>query len=451
VTELQRLLVTGDIVLRDRILRDGFVLIEGERIIGVFGTPPSHERRTTVLDFSGKYVVAGLVDSHVHTQSSSLEGFGRASRGAAVGGVTTIIDMPFDSSAPVRSEARFIEKTREIETDSIVDVGLFATIGKDGDLSEVDALVALGACGFKLSMQEGDPARLPRLSLATLYRVFDRLAPKGVPIVIHAENEDLLNWFRRGQTNTDLAAHGRSRPLITETVAIAEALELALGTGARVHIAHVTHPHGFELITAFTEMGARVSGELCVHYLALTDEDDVARLGPRAKVNPPLRDTRAREGLWHELRLGRVATISSDHAPWPAPAKARPMLEASPGVPGLETLVTVLVTESLNRGFDIADTLSYVTWRPARLFGLDNRKGSLEVGKDADFCVLELGQTETVDGSQSHSVARWSAFDGREVSVRVVRTFLRGKEVARDGRVTGEGGGGEWLGRTVNG
>jgi allantoinase len=444
----QRLLVTGDIVLRDHVLRDGFLLVEGDRVQGVSATAPTHELGTTILDCSGKYVVAGLVDSHVHAQSSSHEGIGRASRGAAVGGVTTMIDMPFDSSEPVRSGARLLAKGREVEAESIVDVGLYATIGMDGDLSEVDALVELGACGFKVSMQEGDPTRLPGFSLPLLYRMFDHLAPTGVPIIIHAENQELLDWFRREQVVTAIDAHGRSRPLVTETVAIAEALELALTTGARVHIAHVTHPHGFELIRAFSEMGAVVSGELCVHYLVLTDEDDVARLGPRAKVNPPLRDVAAREGLWAQLQSGCVATISSDHAPWPSPAKDRPMMEASPGVPGLETLVSVLVTESQTRGIDLAEILSYVTWRPARFFGLD-RKGSLEAGRDADFCVLELGDSMTVDRSASYSVAQWSPFDGREVSARVVRTFVRGREIARDGKVTVEPGGGKWLRRAV--
>lgn len=444
----QRLLVIGDIVLRDHILRDGFLLVEGDRVQGVFATEPSHEVGTTVLDCSGKYVVAGLVDSHVHTQSSSHEGLGRASRGAAVGGVTTMIDMPFDSSEPVRSGARFLAKGREVEAESIVDVGLYATLGMAGDLSEVDALVELGACGFKVSMQEGDPTRLPRLSLPLMYRVFDHLAPTSVPIIIHAENQELLDWFRREQEVTAIGAHGRSRPLIAETVAIAEALELARTTGARVQIAHVSHPRGLELIRAFSEMGARVSGEVCVHYLVLTDEDDVARLGPRAKVNPPLRDVAAREGLWTQLQRGCVATISSDHAPWPAPAKERPMLEASPGVPGLETLASVLVTESQRRSIELADILSYVTWRPAQFFGLD-RKGSLEAGKDADFCVLELGGSTTVDASASYSIAQWSPFDGREVSARVVRTFVRGREIARDGRVTVETGGGKWLRRFV--
>ena len=442
-------MVRGDLVLKDRIVENGAVAIEGERIAAVFEHADAADAEQ-ILDFSGRYVVPGLVDTHVHTGSMVTEGIARATAAAAAGGVTTVVDMPYDTPQPTTDIAILRDKVAHVQAEALVDVGLYGTMKKTGGHGALDPLLEEGVCAFKFSTFESDPNRFPRIADGDLLDAFEQLADSQVPIVLHAENEEIITSRlakARAAGETDNAAHGRSRPVVSETAAVAVALELAHWSGARLHVAHVTHPHGFELIDSYRQRGAHVSGETCVHYLALTDEDDVEKLGPLAKVNPAIRDARAREGLWRSLLAGRIATVSTDHAPWPLERKQPPMLDAASGIPGLETFLPVLWTEAVRRGADLPFVLGYVTWRPAEVFGLAHRKGSLEPGKDADLAVFDARSPWRFDASKSHSSAKWSPFDGREFVGRVEAAFLRGRQVARGGEVLVDRGYGTWLRR----
>ena len=175
------------------------------------------------------------------------------------------------------------------------------------------------------------------------------------------------------------------------------------------------------------------------HYLVLS-ERDVAELGPIAKVNPPIRDEQSREDLWRALQDGRIATISTDHAPWPIEKKQSSMLRASPGAPGLETLLAAIFTEGEKRGVALPELLGYLTWRPAEIFGLGDRKGQLAVGMDADLTVFDARTPHRYDAAQSLCSAKWSPFDGREFAGRVVATYVRGEIVFEDGSLVGEPG-----------
>ena len=443
------LLVRGDLVLKDRIVKDGGLGVTGERVAAVIEHPDGAEA-AEVLDFSGRYVLPGLVDTHVHTGSTLSEGITRATAAAAAGGVTTVVDMPYDTPQPTTDVEVLRQKVARVEAEAVVDVGLYGTMKKSAGHDALDPLLEEGVCSFKFSTFESDPNRFPRIADGDLYAAFEQLAASQVPIVVHAENEEIVGSRLAGARaagEADNAAHGRSRPVVSETAAEALALELAYWTGARLHIAHVTHPRGFELIDWYRQKGARVSGETCVHYLALSDEDDVRRLGPLAKVNPPIRDAGVREGLWRDLLGGRIATVSTDHAPWPLERKQPPMLDSSSGIPGLETFLPVLWTEAVRRGADLPAVLGHVTWRPAELFGLGRRKGSLEPGKDADFAVFDTRRPWTFDAGKSHSSAKWSPFHGREFAGRVEAAFLRGRQVAREGEVLANPGYGVWLRR----
>jgi allantoinase len=440
------LLVRGDLVVPDGVLWGGSLAVAGERIVGVLGPDAGVAARRHV-DATGRYVLPGLVDTHVHTLSSPAEGVAAATAAAAAGGVTTIVDMPYDAPGPVNNRERLAEKIRDVTAHAHVDVGLYGTVAKVDGLEALPDLVSGGVLAFKFSLFETDPVRFPRIADGDLEGAFSALAEPGIPIVLHAELQEVIERLlvlHRGQD--DPRVHARTRPVVSETGAIAKALELALWTGARVHVAHVTHPHGFQMLDWYRSRGARVSGETCVHYLALS-EDDVVELGPIAKVNPPIRDREAREGLWEELRAGRIATVSTDHAPWPLEAKRRPMLQAASGIPGLETFLPVLHSELVRRGLPIERLAEVACAAPARLFGLEGRKGKLAVGRDADFVVFDPAAEWRFDASRSRSSARWSPFHGRTLRGRVCSTFVRGREVFDGERVTAEAGCGRWLRR----
>ncbi|HXM58179.1 MAG TPA: amidohydrolase family protein [Candidatus Dormibacteraeota bacterium] len=436
----------GDLVLPGRVLRGGALAVRDGRIADVF-EPGVAVDAAEVRDYAGRYVLPGLVDTHVHTLSTPAEGIARATAAAAAGGVTTIVDMPYDSPEPVIEAGRFREKVAQVREQAHVDVGLYATIAKIDGVEAIPELVAAGPLAFKLSLYETDAHRFPRIADGDLLAAFEALAASDLPIVLHAELQEIVDRLvARGLAagEDDPAAHGRSRPVVSETAAVVKALELACWSGARVHVAHVTHPHGFRLIEYYRTLGARVSGETCAHYLALS-EDDVAALGPIAKVNPPIRDASAREGLWADLWAGRVATISTDHAPWALEAKRRPMLRAASGIPGLETFLPVVFTEAMARRFPLPDAVELVAGRPADVFGLGARKGRLVPGLDADLAVLDAREPWTFDAEQSLSSARWSPFHGRRFAGRVEATFLRGRPVYESGRLLAEPGTGRWL------
>jgi allantoinase len=443
------LLVRGDLVLPDRVVRDGAVAVRAGRIAAVLA-PGADVEAAEVRDYRGRLVLPGLVDTHVHTGSWPGEGIASATAAAAAGGVTTVVDMPYDEPEPVIEAGRLREKAARVREQAHVDVGLYATIARVDGVEAIPELLAAGPLAFKLSLYETDPRRFPRIADGDLLAAFEALAGSGVPVVLHAELQEVVDRLlaralAAGQED-DPYAHGRSRPVVSETAAIAKAVELARWSGARVHVAHVTHPDGFRLLELHRGLGAHVSGETCVHYLALS-ERDVAALGPIAKVNPPIRDAGAAEGLWADLRAGRVATISTDHAPWPLEAKQRPMLHAASGMPGLETFLPVLLTEAEARRFPLPGVVELAAGRPADLFGLGGRKGRLLPGLDADLAVFDARRPWTFDAARSLSSARWSPFDGRELAGRVEATFLRGRLVYEDGRLVAEPGTGRWLRR----
>ncbi len=444
-------LATGDLVLADRIVEGGTVAVAGGKIAGVFeaGESPSGP---VVRDYSGRYILPGLVDTHVHASSVEPETIESSTGAAAAGGVTTIVDMPYDRAAPVMGIDRLREKVETVQAEAIVDVGLYGTMPKVDGVGVLDELVEGGVCAFKFSLFEYDAHRFPRIADGDLVAAFEKLSASGVPIVLHNELQEIVDYALAQLLDTpaenDPLAHGLSHPPVSETAASVKALDFAYWTGARLHLAHCTHPHTFRLIDVYRQLGADVSGETCAHYLVLS-ERDVAELGPIAKVNPPIRDEQAREDLWRALQDGRIATISTDHAPWPIEKKQSSMLRASPGAPGLETLLAAIFTEGEKRGVALPELLGYLTWRPAEIFGLGDRKGQLVVGMDADLTVFDARTPHRYDATQSLCSAKWSPFDGREFAGRVVATYVRGEIVFEDGRLVGEPGSGEWLRRTA--
>jgi len=440
------LLIRGDLVLPDRVLAGGALAVREGRVAGVLG-PGAAVDATVVHEYPGRYVLPGLVDTHVHTLSAPTEGIARATAAAAAGGVTTIVDMPYDSPEPVIEAGRFREKVAQVREQAHVDVGLYATIARVDGVEAIPDLLAEGPLAFKLSLYETDPRRFPRIADGDLLAAFQALAGADLPVVLHAELQEVVDRLlarelEKAEDEPD--AHARSRPVVSETAAVVKALELACWAGARVHVAHVTHPRGFRLIEVYRELGGRVSGETCVHYLALASED-VLRLGPLAKVNPPVRNAVARAGLWEHLRAGHVAAVSTDHAPWPLEAKQRPMLRAASGVPGLETFLPVMFTEARARDLPLPDLAEAIAGRPADLFGIGDRKGRLAPGLDADVAVLDARAPWTFDAGRSLSSARWSPFHGRELAGRVEATYLRGRLAWRDGELLAEPGTGRFL------
>ena len=425
-------LVRGTIVTSTEIIRDGWVAIMGERIaaVGTGEAPPA----ATVLDYTGKLVLPGLVDGHMHTSSAiGWPGIEGATRSAAAGGVTTCVDMPYDVPQAVTDAGVLAEKIGWVDRTAHVDVALYGTIAKHGGVGAIAGLAAGGVCSFKLSTYEYDPVRFPRIDHPTMVEAFAAIARTGLPVSVHNEDQELVERLTaeaRAAGQTDAIMHCRTRPPLAETLADNEIFEIGLATGAHVHIAHSSVARGFAIAEAFRAMGGRATGEACIQYLCMTEED-LVRLGGRGKCNPPFRTAAEVERMWAALAAGQVAYVSTDHAPWPADRKGfADIFACGAGLVGLQSFAPLMYTLLDGRGLSPTVMATYCAERPARHHGLDGRKGVIAPGKDADLLVLEPGRF-TFDEAQiqDRPELRWSPYHGRPLRARVAATLLRGQVV----------------------
>src|SRR6185437_16201596 len=200
-----------------------------------------------------------------------------------------------------------------------VDMALYGTITKTGGVGAIAGLAAAGISAFKLSTYEYDAVRFPRIDHPTMVAAFAEIAKTGLPVALHNEDQELVERLTaeaRAAGRTDPIMHCRTRPPLAETMADLEIFEIGLETGAHVHIAHSSLARGFAIAETFRDMGAKASGEACIQYLCMT-EDDIVRLGGRGKCNPPFRTAEEVERMWQALLDGKIAYVSTDHAPWP--------------------------------------------------------------------------------------------------------------------------------------
>jgi allantoinase len=411
--------------------RSGEIGVRGGRIVTVAAPGEVVARRR--IDVGSAYLLPGMIDAHVHCLSEPGEGVRAATTAAAAGGVTTIIEMPYDSSGPINSVERLQRKQEMVAREAMVDVALLATVRPDGGWKEAAALVDAGACGFKISLFDTDEYRFPRIDDAELLDVFSAIAKTGVPVCVHAENNEIIKTLiqrSRELGTTEPLDHLKSRPSVSETQGVLTAIETVFWTGVKLHLCHVSLPRSVELVERFSDDRLDVSIETCPHYLTLTS-DDMATQGGRLKVNPPIRNEQARIGLWQCLRDGSIDVIASDHAPWPIQFKTNAVIfDNHSGAPGVETIFPIVLSaaEAIdNETFDRA--LDAMTVRPAERFGLGHRKGQLLPGFDADIAVFDPDAEWLIDETKLHSNAGWSPFHGRTIKGRITMTMVRGMVV----------------------
>lgn len=430
----------------------GRILVSEGRIADLLeGEPRAGEARTSI-DAGDALLLPGAIDCHVHSGSHPGEGIAALTRSAAAGGVTTVVDMPYDAGAPVVDPATFADKNARVAREALVDVALLGTVRPGTGAGDVGPLVEAGVVGFKLSLFCTDAERFPRIPDDQFLEVLAAIGEAGSIACVHAENEEVIKPLiarARAAGESEPRAHPRSRPPVSETQAVLTALEYAHETGAPLHLCHLSLPRSVELATSFRADGTTVSVETCPHYLCFSEED-MDRLGGRLKINPPVRSGECMAGLMDHLLDGAVDVVASDHAPWPLSDKTHPVIfDNHSGAPGVETLLPVLATrlfESSGRPADLARLLSAA---PARLFGLSH-KGSLELGMDADITALETGGSFLVDESRLHSNAGWSPYHAMTLSARVALTISRGEVVWDGERLSGSPGRGRLVSREVS-
>ncbi len=406
------------------------------------------------IDATGLVVLPGLVDAHVHFNEpgrADWEGWEAGTRGAAAGGVTTVLEMPLNAHPPTTTVEAFDAKCAVASKKALVDFGLWGGMVPE-NLGDLEALHRRGVVGFKAFMSDSgidDFHRVPDGVLAIGLKTAARL---NAIVGVHAESQELVERLSGAERahGTDRLSWCRARPPGAEVEAIRRLLVCMRGAGrnARVHVVHVSCAEGLAEVDAARRKGFAITAETCPHYLAFT-EDDFARIGPALKCAPPIRDEATRSALWQEVLAGRVDLIGSDHSPCPAADKEKgndDVWKAWGGVAGIQATLPVLMTDGVQaRGLSFERIAHLTATAPAQVFGLYPRKGAIAVGADADFALVDPTQQWTFDSDQLQTRSGVSAYLGRKFTGRVVRTIVRGKTVFADGEIVGAAGWGRFV------
>jgi allantoinase len=432
------LLFYGNAVTPIGILEDAFIAVE-DGIITDISSQTQNAKQT--IGARGSYLLPGGIDTHVHSHSSAHkpEGWKRISQCAAKGGVTMIVDMPYDSPEPTITPEILQRKVEALERESVVDVALYGTMSKHDGIIQLQPLIDAGVAAFKFSTYETDPARFPKISNGDIVKAFEVLEKTNLPICFHAEDGDIVDplvqeLYSRGEAEPHL--HAASRPPVSEMTSVASLLEMARGTSVKLHIVHLTVPEGFDLLGYYRNLGVDVSAETCIHYLLL-DDSEFAKQRGFVKCNPPLRTHAMLEGLWQKIFENKISFITTDHAPWAPELKDKPnIFDNKSGLSGLETLLPLLYHEGVTRrGLSIKNFVSLISTNPAKRFNLYPRKGVLQIGSDADITVLDPRDSFTVLNQDTFSVAAHTPYDGWTLNGRITHTFVRG-QLVYDGEQT---------------
>jgi allantoinase len=439
--------VRGKIIDAESITEDGWLAVRDGKIAARgLGAPPTARES---VDARGLSILPGAVDGQVHSGSQrDQEGLGRASRAAAAGGITVMVDMPYDDPEPVASRLQLDAKIVEAERDCHVDVALFGTINEKCGIDAIPGLIEGGVCAFKFSTFEAAPQRFPRLYEDEMYEAFTRIAPSGLACGIHNQMQELTRrsverMAAAGDTGWD--AFMRAHTPLIENLATTLIYEVGAETGARAHVVHASTARSFEVCSLYRRAGYAATIETCVQYLMLNHEDHTRRFGAKTKHYPPIRPKSEVDRLWTHIAGNDCTFISSDHVSWGLERKSDPnVFRNSSGGPGLETLLPAFWTGCEKHGISPTMVVRQLCRNPARHFLLDDRKGSLNVGADADIVLLKP-EVYPFDPSHSLSAVQWSSFEGMEFTARVYATYCRGRLVYDGDKIVNAAGDGRFL------
>lgn len=441
----ERVLLDGEFAPAEVGVRGGIVA----RIAPV-GTGLEGARSVRLAD--DEVLIPGLVDTHVHVNEpgrTEWEGFATATRAAAAGGVTTIIDMPLNSIPPTTSVTALAVKRAAAEGRVFVDVGFWGGLVPDNG-ADLLPLVAEGVFGFKCFLVDSGVDEFPPVTVEAMERAMRVLAEARSLLIVHAEDADVIERAPSAHTR-DYADFLASRPRAAEHAAISAVIEASRRTGARAHILHLSSADALASIAWAKHDGVRISAETCPHYLVLAAED-VAPGATAYKCCPPIREASNRDELWRGLAAGVIDFVVSDHSPAPAELKLAgdgDFAEAWGGIASLQLGLPIVWTEARHRGIRLERVVEWMSAAPARRVGLAS-KGAIAEGRDADLAVVAPDEAFTVDAAALEHRHPITPYDGRELVGVVRATYLAGEPVDRTAprgrllrRAESEGGAGD--------
>jgi dihydroorotase (multifunctional complex type) len=435
----------GSLVLPDRII-EGTLSFAEEKIVAISQDLPAHPG--DVLDLRGHYILPGLIEVHGHLREPGLEhkeDIPHGTRAGLAGGYTTVFDMP-NVRPPTTTVARVHDQIQRYTGRSYTDfaINMGAALQDIDELRRIDPALITGVKIFTAG-HATTPTTIPLLS--DIARIFEILGQRGLMALVHAENQDLVNYFTHryrdelGRTDPEVWSEARNRCVVLTSAL--EMIALAGQFGVKLYLLHLSTREEFAALEFGRQIGVDVAGEIAAYQLAF-NTSDYQRYGNLINVAPALRSPEEQRSLWELLRSGNIDAVISEHTPHALAEKQKDSVwEAASGMPGIQETLPVLLTNWLKRFgaqtleeglIRIAQVTSH---NIARIFGF-GQKGGLEVGKDADLVVIDPVRTWTVTQDDLFTKNRWSAYEGLALRGRPLMTFLRGQLVYQNGQILGE-------------
>jgi dihydroorotase len=422
-------LANGTLVNHDGI-GEGDIGVAAGRIAALGRISSGQAART--IDCRGLYVLPGVIDTHVHFREPGLEhkeDLHTGSRAAVMGGVTSVFEMPNTRPSTTSADA-LADKLRRAQTRMYCDFAFYLGATRE-NAAALDKLEKLpGCCGVKvfLGSSTGELLLEYEEDLQVVLASITRRA------AFHSEDEARLRQRKSLQVGNDPSSHPLWRDAEAARLSTERLLRLARVAGKRVHLLHVSTAEEIPLLAANRDIA---SLEVTPHHLTLSSPGAYARLGSRAQVNPPIRDARHHDALWRALAEGIVDVLGSDHAPHTREEKLRPYPDSPSGMPGVQTLVPVMLDHVAKGRLGIERFADLTSHGPARLFQIAG-KGRIAVGFDADFTIVDLRAKRTITNDWIESRCRWTPYDGMEVQGWPVGTIIRGDVVMWQGQIDAE-------------
>ncbi|HEX8734359.1 MAG TPA: allantoinase AllB [Pyrinomonadaceae bacterium] len=397
--------------------------------------------KTPLVDAGEAVVMPGLVDAHVHVNEpgrTDWEGFRTATRAAAAGGVTTLVDMPLNSIPPTTTLEGFKEKLAAAQGQCQTDVAFWGGV-IPGNTGELEPLLNAGVRGFKCFLVHSGVDEFPHVTESNLLEAMPELARQNSVLLVHAELAEPIETAAAELKNsnpTNYQTFLKSRPRASENEAVALMIQLCRATGARVHIVHHSSSDALPMLSAAREEGLPISVETCPHYLTFAAEE-IPDGATHFKCCPPVRERENREKLWQALDEGVIDMVVSDHSPCTPNlklAETGDFLEAWGGIATLQFSLPVIWTQAEKRGFGLHEISRWMSAAPAKLAGLDKRKGKLAVGFDADIVIWQPEKEFKIVPEIIHFKNKITPYAGMNLRGVVESTYVRGAKVYENGQ-----------------
>ena len=417
-------------------IRPAVVVVDDERITALLEDGAAVEAREEIVVPDDQVLMPGLVDSHVHVNEpgrTPWEGYESATRAGLAGGITTILDMPLNSSPPTTTVANLGAKEEAAQGKLSVDVGFWGG-AVPGNIDQMAPLWDKGVFGFKCFTAHSGIDEYGYLGYEGVKEVLAKLAELDAVLIVHAEDSRILAEAPQDITD-QYATFLASRPRAAENTAIEQVLAAARETGARVHILHLSSAEALPAIRAAKQEGVKVTVETCPHYLTFASEL-IPDGATEYKCCPPLREEDNRRALWEGLKDGTIDHIASDHSPCTVDLKVKDTGDfgkAWGGVASVQLGLPAVWTAGEEFGIELSDIARWLAANPCASFRVPG-KGSIAVGNDADFAVVAPEETFVVDVEDLEHKNKISPYQGRTLRGVVKRTVLRGRTVDRDSK-----------------